>query len=312
MLHGGQISVAAGLLATMCALLVGLTLGTLAGFLGGVVDRVLMRTADIFMALPWIYLLFAVRAALPLRIDTRATFLMLVAVLGIVGWARPARMIRGIVLSARERTYVRAAEGFGAGAPYLLWRHILPHTYGLVLTQASVLIPQYLLAEVALSFLGLGIGEPTASWGGMLGTLQQYHVLTSYWWMLAPAVALGAVTLGYHALTTLVHERARVIAASVLLAVAIGVPSAGAATPPATPAAGEEVLVVSSACRPPRRAPRRRPSRRAQVAQPGLRRRRAVAGRHRPHVRRPHSHQPAHAGNRERAGEILEAARRTD
>jgi peptide/nickel transport system permease protein len=165
-------------------------LGTLAGFFGGVVDRVLMRAADVFMALPWIYLLFAVRAALPLRIDTRATFLMLVAVLGVVGWARPVRMIRGIVLSARERTYVRAADGFGASAPYLLWRHILPHTYGLVLTQASVLIPQYLLAEVALSFLGLGIGEPTASWGGMLGTLQQYHVLTSYWWMLAPAVAL--------------------------------------------------------------------------------------------------------------------------
>ena len=109
-LHGGRISVAAGLLATMCALLVGLTLGTLAGFFGGVVDRVLMRAADVFMALPWIYLLFAVRAALPLRIDTRATFLMLVAVLGIVGWARPARMIRGIVLSARERTYVRAAR----------------------------------------------------------------------------------------------------------------------------------------------------------------------------------------------------------
>ena len=85
-----------------------------------------MRTADVFMALPWIYLLFAVRAALPLHIDTRATFLMLVAVLGVVGWARPARMIRGIVLSARERTYVRAAEGFGAAPRYLLWRHILP------------------------------------------------------------------------------------------------------------------------------------------------------------------------------------------
>ena len=104
---------------------------------------------------------------------------------------------------------MRAAEGFGATSPYLLWRHILPHTYGLVLTQASVLIPQYLLAEVALSFLGLGIGEPTASWGGMLGTLQQYHVLTSYWWMLAPAVALAAIALGYHALTALVQERAQ-------------------------------------------------------------------------------------------------------
>ena len=246
-LHGGRISVAAGLLATICALLVGLTLGTLAGFFGGVVDRVLMRAADVFMALPWIYLLFAVRAALPLRIDTRATFLMLVAVLGIVGWARPARMIRGIVLSARERTYVRAAEGFGASAPYLLWRHILPHTYGLVLTQASVLIPQYLLAEVALSFLGLGIGEPTASWGGMLGTLQQYHVLTSYWWMLAPAMALAAIALGYHALTALVQDRARAIAASILLMIALGVHSAAAATPPTPPATGEELLVVRDA-----------------------------------------------------------------
>jgi peptide/nickel transport system substrate-binding protein len=244
-LHGGRISVAAGLLATLCALLVGLTLGTLAGFFGGLFDRVLMRAADVFMALPWIYLLFAVRAALPLHIDTRATFLMLVTVLGVVGWARPARMIRGIVLSARERTYVRAAEGFGASSPYLLWRHILPHTYTLVLTQASVLIPQYLLAEVALSFLGLGIGEPTASWGGMLGTLQQYHVLTSYWWMLAPAVALAAVALGYHTLTSLVQGRARMIAASVLLVIALGVHPAAAATSPAPLAKGEEVLVVS-------------------------------------------------------------------
>jgi peptide/nickel transport system substrate-binding protein len=247
LLHGGRISVAAGLLATLCALLVGLMLGTLAGFFGGLVDRVVMRAADVFMALPWIYLLFAVRAALPLRIDTRATFLMLVAVLGIVGWARPARMVRGIVLSARERTYVRAAEGFGATAPYLLWRHILPHTYGVVLTQASVLIPQYLLAEVALSFLGLGIGEPTASWGGMLGTLQQYHVMTSYWWMLAPAVALAAIALGYHALSALVYERARLMTAALLLAIAASVHPAAAATSPVPP--GEDVLVVSSAGR---------------------------------------------------------------
>ncbi len=84
-LHGGRVSLAAGLLATLCALLVGMTLGTLAGFFGGFLDRIVMRAADVFMALPWIYLLFAVRAALPLHIDTRATFLMLVAVLGVVG-----------------------------------------------------------------------------------------------------------------------------------------------------------------------------------------------------------------------------------
>jgi peptide/nickel transport system permease protein len=211
-LYGGRVSVAAGLLATACALLVGLVLGTMAGFFGGIVDRAVMRVADVFMAVPWLYLLFAVRAALPLQIDTRTTFLVLVGILGVVGWARPARLIRGIVLSARERTYVRAADGFGATTPYLLRHHILPHTYGVLLTQAGVLVPQYLLAEVSLSFLGLGIGEPTASWGSMLGALQQYHVLTSYWWMCAPAAALVVMALGYHALTSVVHERARLVA----------------------------------------------------------------------------------------------------
>jgi peptide/nickel transport system permease protein len=211
LLHGGRISIGAGLVATLCALLVGVAFGTLAGSFGGRIDAALMRAADLFMAIPWLYLLFAVRAALPLHLDTRATFLLLVAVLGVVGWARPARLIRGIVLSARERTYVTAARGFGATSPYLLRRHILPHAAGVVLTQAGLLVPQYILAEVTLSFLGLGVGEPTPSWGAMLGNLQQYSVLTSYWWMFTPAVALIAVAIAYHALTSIVHERMRLV-----------------------------------------------------------------------------------------------------
>jgi peptide/nickel transport system permease protein len=211
LLHGGRVSIGAGLVATFCALVIGLAIGTLAGFFGGRVDAALMSAADLFMAIPWLYLLFAVRAALPLQLDTRATFLLLVAVLGVVGWARPARIVRGIVLSARERTYVTAARGFGATWVYLLRRHILPQTFGVVLTQAGLLIPQYILAEVTLSFLGLGVGEPTPSWGAMLGQLQQYSVLTSYWWMFAPAVALVTVAVSYHALTSAVHERLRVV-----------------------------------------------------------------------------------------------------
>jgi peptide/nickel transport system permease protein len=199
-------------LATVCSLLAASLIGTLAGFSGGAVDQILMRAADLFMAVPWLYLLFAVRAALPLQMDAGDTFLLLVAVLGFIGWARPARLIRGIALSARERTYVLAARGFGAPRRYLLRRHVLPQTAGVVLTQAALLVPQYVLAEVTLSFLGLGVGEPAPSWGNMLGALQQYHVLTSYWWMFAPAVALIAVTLGYHLLTSYVHERLRVVA----------------------------------------------------------------------------------------------------
>jgi peptide/nickel transport system permease protein len=210
-LHGARVSIMAGLLATLCALIAGTVLGTAAGFSGGAVDTLIMRAADVFMAVPWIYLLFAVRAALPLQIDTRAAFLLLVAVLGIVGWARPSRLIRGIVLSAKERAYVQAAEGFGARPLYVLRRHVLPQTYGVVLTQVGLLVPQFILAEVTLSFLGLGVGEPDASLGTMLGTLQQYHVLASYWWMFAPAVMLVLVAAAYHALTSLAHERARLV-----------------------------------------------------------------------------------------------------
>jgi len=210
LLHGGRMSVGAGLMATLCALAIGVAFGTLAGFFGGRLDAGVMRVADLFMAVPWLYLLCAVRAAMPLHVDTRATFLLLVAVLGLVGWARPARLVRGIVLSARERTYVVSARGFGARSPYLLRRHVLPQVTGVLLTQAGLLVPQYILAEVTLSFLGLGAGEPAPSWGSMLASLQQYSVLTSYWWMFAPAAALVVVALGYHALTSIAHERLRV------------------------------------------------------------------------------------------------------
>lgn len=212
LLYGGQLSVAAGLLATLCSLLIATILGTVAGFYGGAVDQAVMRAADVCMAVPWLYLLFGARAALPLQMDTGHILLLLVAVIGIVGWARPARLVRGIVLSARERTYVLVARGFGARHGYLLRRHILPQAYGVVLTQAALLVPQYVLAEVTLSFLGLGAGEPVPSWGNMLTSLQQYHVLTSYWWMFAPAGALIVLTLGYQVLTTFVHRRVRAIA----------------------------------------------------------------------------------------------------
>ena len=128
-LYGGRISLFAGILATSVSLILGLTLGGLAGFYGSWIDEVIMRIAEIFLALPWLYLLFAVRAFLPLAITPNAVFLLLIAVMGIIGWARPARLIRGIVLSAKERDYVLAAKGFGASSLYLLRRHVLPANF---------------------------------------------------------------------------------------------------------------------------------------------------------------------------------------
>src|SRR5258706_9888156 len=127
-----------------------------------------MRSAELFLALPWLYLLFAVRAVLPLSVSPGQAFLLLVLVIGLVDWGRPARLVRGVVLSARERNFVLAARGFGASNAYLLRRHLMPLTFRVLLTQMAVLIPQFILAEVILSFLGLGIGEPFPSWGNML------------------------------------------------------------------------------------------------------------------------------------------------
>jgi peptide/nickel transport system permease protein len=211
-LFGGQLSLLAGILAAALSVGIGIVAGGAAGYFGGWLDDLLMRAGELFLALPWLYLLFAVRAALPLHVSQTQVFLLLVAVVGLIGWARPARLIRGVVLSAKERNFVTAARGFGASHGYLFGRHILAEAYGVILTQVTLLIPQYILAEVTLTFLGLGVGEPMASWGTLLASLQQYYVLSTYWWMFLPAVLLVPLFLAYYAAADAVQERLRSVA----------------------------------------------------------------------------------------------------
>jgi peptide/nickel transport system permease protein len=206
-LFGGQISVAAGITATFIALLAGSILGIIAGYYGRWIDESLMGVTELFLSLPWLYFLLGVRAFLPLHLSTIRTFFLLTGVIGLIGWARPARLVRGVVLSSRNRNYVLAARGFGGSDFYLLRRHILPETFGLLLTQAALLVPRYITAEVTLSFFGLGVNEPVPSWGNMLSTLQQYSVLVSYGWLLAPACALVVTSVIYSSLADVFHSR---------------------------------------------------------------------------------------------------------
>lgn len=205
-LYGGQISLLAGLLATGLALLFGVLIGSCAGYAGGWTDETLMRGSELCLALPWLYLLLGLRAFLPLSVNPVTAFFLIVIVVGTLGWARPARLIRGVVLSAKERDFVKAARGFGASPAYLLRRHILPETWSVLLTQAAILAPQYVLAEVTLSFLGLGVPEPAPSWGNLLSSLQQYSVLVSYWWMYLPAAAMVPFFFGYLGLASSLQE----------------------------------------------------------------------------------------------------------
>lgn len=211
-LYGGQISLLAGLMAGFLSVSLGAVIGVVAGFYGGWVDDVLMRVAEFFLASPWLYLLFAVRAALPLHVAEWQIFMLLVCVLGLLGWARPARLVRGIVLSAKERNFVLAAKGFGAGDAYIMRRHVLPQTHAVLLTQLALLVPHFVLAEVTLSFLGLGVGEPVPSWGSLLSYLQQYSVISLYWWMFIPGLLLVPFFLSFYVAADAFQEHSRPVA----------------------------------------------------------------------------------------------------
>ena len=204
---GAQISLGAGLLATLLTLVTAAVIGTVSGFYGGWIDESLMGLSELFLVLPWLYFLLGVRAFLPLHVSPTGTFLLLIGVIGLVGWARPARLVRGVVLSARNRNYVSAARGFGGSDLYLLRRHILPETLGVLLTQAALLVPLYIAAEATLSFFGLGVSEPIPSWGNMLAALQHYSVLVSYGWLLAPAAALVVTSVIYGMLADALQQR---------------------------------------------------------------------------------------------------------
>jgi peptide/nickel transport system permease protein len=207
LLYGGLVSIAAGIAAALVALGLGLAAGIAAGLYGGWTDKVLMRGGELFLALPWLYLLLAARAFLPLHITPLQAFALLVTIIGTVGWVRPARVIRGVVMSVRERPFVEAARGFGASHRYLMRRHILPLTVSVAATQATILIPRFLLAEVTLSFLGLGVGEPVPSWGNLLAEARQFHALVSHPWVMAPGLAAIPLLFGYLKLADLLVER---------------------------------------------------------------------------------------------------------
>jgi peptide/nickel transport system permease protein len=206
LLYGSQVSLSASLAAALISVTLGMVLGGVSGYYAGRIDIVVMRFSDVFLAMPWLYLLLAVRAALPLHMDSRQTYLFLAVLMGLLGWARPARLTRGVVLTVKQTEFVTAARSFGASDLYLFRKHIFPSVRAVLLTQLSIYIPQYVLAEVTLSFLGLGVNEPMASWGKMLADLQLF-VSDPHPWLFAPAFALFGVLLAYHGLFTYIKGR---------------------------------------------------------------------------------------------------------
>ncbi len=187
-LYGGRISLSIVLIAALISFSIGLLVGGTAGYFGGKVDNFLMRLCEIIMMLPSFYLLLVLRSSFPLHWGSAQVYFMVVVILSLIGWAGLARTIRGMALSLRENEFVYAAKAAGVGHFKIIVRHILPHTLSYSLVALVLSIPAYILAEAALSLIGLGIQEPEASWGNLLSAALGIVNIRLYPWILIPGI----------------------------------------------------------------------------------------------------------------------------
>jgi peptide/nickel transport system permease protein len=201
LLAGAQISLSIGLVGIAISFALGLLLGGVAGYFGGWVDAGIMRLTELLLSIPGLYLLIALRGIFPYDLPSPQVYLGVVIILAFIGWATLARVIRGMVLSIRRTEYVVAAEALGMSPMRVIVRHVLPNTMSFVIVAATVAVPGYILGEVVLSFLGLGVQEPAASWGNMLAEARSIRVLTDFPWMLlAPGIAIFVTVLAFNVL----------------------------------------------------------------------------------------------------------------
>lgn len=197
LLYAVRFSLIVTLIGVLVACLVGISIGGVSGYAGRLVDTFLMGVTDAMLALPTLILILGVRAAFPLELPITRAALLLLLIFGLTGWAEMARLTRGLVLSFRQREFVVAAVALGVSQTRVLFRHILPNILPPLRTRALLLLPTFLLAEVALSYLGVGLQEPEPSLGNMLTDASDLHQLRSQpFSILAPALAVLLFTLG--------------------------------------------------------------------------------------------------------------------
>lgn len=187
-LYGARVSLSIGIFGALVAVAFGFLVGAIAGYWGGWLDHLLMRFAEFFIMIPALYLLLALRSALPPTLDSFKVYLLIVLILSLVGWGGVARVVRGMVLSLREREFVLAAKALGRGAPGILMRHIFPHMTSYLTVMISISVPGYIVGESFLSILGLGIQEPAISWGNLLTESLSYSVVCFHPWVLFPGL----------------------------------------------------------------------------------------------------------------------------
>ena len=196
LLYGGRLSLALAAAAAAGAVLLGGLVGGVAGYGGGMLDDVLMRTSDFIIVLPAMYLALALRSAMKLVLPPAQVFALLTGIFAVVGAPFIARGVRAIVRSENRLDYAVAAASLGAGHARLLFRHLLPAARGFIGVELTMLVPAFIVAEATLSYVGLGFPDPIASWGTMLHDASSIRAFADFPWLLSPAAAMFLLVLG--------------------------------------------------------------------------------------------------------------------
>ena len=189
--YGARVSLLVGVVATGIAVMIGVVVGLAAGFFGGLVDSVLARLVDVVLCVPFLLV------AIALVSITGPSLSITIFVIGFFSWASVARIVRGQVLSLREREFVEAARSLGASDSRIMFVDILPNVLAPVIVYSSLLIPVVITVEATLSYLGLGLPPPTADWGGMIADANAYYT-TAWWYLFFPGAALLTTTLAFN------------------------------------------------------------------------------------------------------------------
>lgn len=197
-IYGARISLTVGLIGIAVSFVIGLTLGGLAGYLGGWVDATVQRSIEILRSLPELPLWLALSAALPVNWSPILVFFAITIILGLLDWPGLARAVRSKLLALREEDFVKAAELMGASRTRIIGRHLVPNFMSHLIASATLSIPSMILGETALSFLGLGLRPPVTSWGVLLNEAQNLAAVNLYPWLLFPMLPVILVVLAFN------------------------------------------------------------------------------------------------------------------
>ncbi|HEY9687557.1 MAG TPA: ABC transporter permease [Coleofasciculaceae cyanobacterium] len=206
MWFGGQVSLTIGFLALFVVFPIGMIYGGIAGYFGGRIDDLMMRFAEIIMSIPSFFLLISLAAILPPGLPSSQRFGLVVVILAFIGWAGISRVIRGMVLAIKREEFVESSRAIGLNAFWIIVRHILPQTTSYLLVALTLSVPGYILAESSLSFLGLGIQQPDASWGNMLQEAQDVSNIIERPLMLMPGFLIFLAVLSFNVVGDAVRD----------------------------------------------------------------------------------------------------------